>query len=71
VHSRTTKAEVTSGPWNDCLSCTITDGLSLVTGLQWCRRRFFDPRFWRVILVDQRGCGSSTPRGRLEARFRA
>ena len=35
---------------------------------QRCRRRFFDPRFWRVILVDQRGCGASTPRGRLEAR---
>jgi proline iminopeptidase len=26
-------------------------------------RRFFDPRFYRVILFDQRGCGRSTPRG--------
>ncbi len=24
-------------------------------------RRFFDPRRWRVILFDQRGCGRSTP----------
>ena len=24
-------------------------------------RRFFDPRAWRVILFDQRGCGRSTP----------
>ncbi len=24
-------------------------------------RRFFDPKIWRVILFDQRGCGKSTP----------
>ena len=24
-------------------------------------RRFFDPRFYRVVLFDQRGCGRSTP----------
>ncbi len=24
-------------------------------------RRYFDPRRWRIILVDQRGCGQSTP----------
>ncbi|MEO8485335.1 MAG: prolyl aminopeptidase [Betaproteobacteria bacterium] len=24
-------------------------------------RRFFDPSFWRVVLVDQRGAGRSTP----------
>lgn len=29
-------------------------------------RRFFDPKFWRVVLVDQRGCGSSKPLGCLE-----
>lgn len=28
--------------------------------------RFFDSSHWRIILVDQRGCGSSTPRGCLE-----
>lgn len=29
-------------------------------------RRFFDPRFYRVVLFDQRGCGRSTPRGSTE-----
>ncbi|CAA7612283.1 Proline iminopeptidase [Candidatus Terasakiella magnetica] len=24
-------------------------------------RRFFDPKFWRIVLVDQRGCGRSRP----------
>jgi proline iminopeptidase len=23
--------------------------------------RFFDPKVYRIILVDQRGCGKSTP----------
>lgn len=27
--------------------------------------RFFDPQFYRVVLVDQRGCGSSAPAGLL------
>jgi len=26
-------------------------------------RRFFDPRFYRIVLFDQRGCGRSVPRG--------
>lgn len=26
-------------------------------------RRFFDPRRWRIVCVDQRGAGRSTPRG--------
>src|SRR5262249_50566474 len=29
-------------------------------------RRFFDPAFYRVVLFDQRGCGRSTPGGRIE-----
>jgi proline iminopeptidase len=29
-------------------------------------RRFFDPRFYRIVLFDQRGCGRSTPLGRTE-----
>ena len=29
-------------------------------------RRFFDPEYFRVILVDQRGCARSTPLGNLE-----
>ena len=28
-------------------------------------RRFFDPRFWRIVLVDQRGAGRSTPPAEL------
>ncbi|RMF08582.1 MAG: prolyl aminopeptidase [Alphaproteobacteria bacterium] len=30
-------------------------------------RRFFDPDHYRIILFDQRGCGKSTPLGRIEA----
>ena len=29
-------------------------------------RRFFDPKRYRVVLFDQRGCGKSTPSGLLE-----
>ena len=29
-------------------------------------RRFFDPRHYRVVIVDQRGCGRSTPHADLE-----
>jgi proline iminopeptidase len=30
-------------------------------------RRFFDPSFYRIVLLDQRGCGRSTPRGEVHA----
>ncbi|MDR3424843.1 MAG: prolyl aminopeptidase [Alphaproteobacteria bacterium] len=30
-------------------------------------RRLFDPKRYRIILFDQRGCGRSTPHARLEA----
>lgn len=30
-------------------------------------RQLFDPSAWRAILFEQRGCGRSTPNGRLEA----
>lgn len=30
-------------------------------------RRFFDPAFYRIVLLDQRGCGRSTPRGEVHA----
>jgi proline iminopeptidase len=30
-------------------------------------RRFFDPRAWRIVLLDQRGCGKSTPHASLTA----
>lgn len=29
-------------------------------------RRFFDPRHYRIILFDQRGCGRSTPHAEIE-----
>ncbi len=29
-------------------------------------RRFFDPKLWRVVLFDQRGCGKSTPFSELK-----
>jgi len=29
-------------------------------------RRFFDPAAYRIVLVDQRGCGKSTPHANLE-----
>jgi proline iminopeptidase len=28
-------------------------------------RRFFDPSFWRIVLIDQRGAGRSTPAAEL------
>lgn len=31
------------------------------------QRRFFDPRRYRIVLFDQRGCGKSTPYASLEA----
>ena len=37
------------------------------SGCQPGQRRLFDPRRFRAVLFDQRGCGRSTPRGRLEA----
>ncbi|MCQ0970905.1 prolyl aminopeptidase [Paracoccus sp. TK19116] len=30
-------------------------------------RRFFDPRFYRIVLFDQRGCGRSRPSASVEA----
>jgi len=30
-------------------------------------RRFFDPSFYRIVLLDQRGCGRSAPRGEVSA----
>jgi proline iminopeptidase len=31
------------------------------------QRRFFDPKKYRIVLFDQRGCGKSTPHASLEA----
>ena len=34
-------------------------------GIDPVYRRYFDPRKWRVVLFDQRGCGKSTPHAEL------
>ena len=36
------------------------------SGCNPTQRRFFDPHFYRIILLDQRGCGRSTPQGSME-----
>lgn len=36
------------------------------SGCNSSQRRFFDPGFYRIILLDQRGCGRSTPQGCIE-----
>lgn len=33
--------------------------------LVWFCRRFFDPKHWKIVLVDQRGCGASRPLAHL------
>ena len=35
-------------------------------GTQPAFRRFFDPRIWKIVLFDQRGCGNSRPLARIE-----
>ncbi len=35
-------------------------------GTQPEHRRYFDPKYYRIILFDQRGCGKSTPNASLE-----
>ena len=35
-------------------------------GCSEVHRRFFDPRRYRIILFDQRGCGRSTPHAELK-----
>lgn len=36
------------------------------SGTEAKQRRFFDPRAYRIVLFDQRGCGKSTPFASLE-----
>jgi proline iminopeptidase len=54
--------------------CGQPDGIPILfvhggpgAGCSTADRRFFDPGRFRVILVDQRGCGRSTPAGELGA----
>ncbi len=35
------------------------------SGCNPTQRRFFDPAYYRIILLDQRGCGRSTPQGEV------
>ncbi len=35
-------------------------------GVDAFMRRYFDPKVWRIILFDQRGCGKSTPFSELK-----
>jgi proline iminopeptidase len=55
-------------------TCGRADGLPVVAlhggpggGAAPAMRRFFDPRIYRIIIFDQRGCGRSTPHGAVEA----
>src|SRR5580700_4006640 len=34
-------------------------------GIDQKHRRYFNPKVWRIILFDQRGCGKSVPFGDL------
>ena len=52
--------------------CGSPDGISVVflhggpgSGCNPTQRRFFDPKHYRIILLDQRGCGRSTPQGEV------
>ena len=36
------------------------------SGCNPTQRRFFDPEHYRIILLDQRGCGRSTPEGEIK-----
>ena len=35
-------------------------------GIEPSHRRYFDPRHYRIVLFDQRGCGKSTPHAELK-----
>ena len=52
--------------------CGSPDGVAVVflhggpgSGCNPTQRRFFDPQHYRIILLDQRGCGRSTPQGEV------
>lgn len=53
--------------------CGQKDGIPVVfvhggpgAGCESWQRRFFDPKVYRIILFDQRGCGRSVPHASLE-----
>ena len=53
--------------------CGNSDGIPVLflhggpgAGCEPFHRRFFNPRLFRIVLFDQRGCGRSTPHAELE-----
>jgi len=69
VSGRLAVDEIHSLYWEECGN---PDGIPVVFlhggpggGCSAASRRFFDPKRYRVILVDQRGAGRSTPNGEL------
>lgn len=36
-------------------------------GVRPWNRRYYDPAFWRIVMLDQRGCGRSVPHGEMRA----
>lgn len=57
--------------WEECGN---PDGPAVVflhggpgAGCAPAHRRFFDPKHWRIVLFDQRGCGRSRPYANIEA----
>ena len=34
-------------------------------GIEPVYRRYFNPEKWRIVILDQRGCGKSTPHAEL------
>lgn len=54
--------------------CGNPDGIPVVflhggpgSGCNATQRRFFDSQHYRIVLLDQRGCGRSTPQGEVQA----
>lgn len=65
--------EVTDGHTLYVEECGNPDGIPVVVlhggpggGCSPSMRRFFDPKVYRIILFDQRGCGKSTPHASVE-----
>ncbi len=39
------------------------------SGCNPTQRRFFDPKHYHIVLMDQRGCGRSTPEGETREKY--
>ena len=70
---RRTRLKVTGGHEIYVEECGNPDGKPAVVlhggpgaGCSPFMRRFFDPKSYRIVLFDQRGCGKSMPSGKLE-----